>query len=191
MAGSDDKRVVAEMMSDDNSPHWEEWRVFATRLALKLKVPAAVADDIVQQSLFSARKSLAEFRYECSLRSWMSRIVANKVLDELRRHIRDRGRFISLDMPKDPNEPEYLEIATPHTVEETYLQREKLREVFARLEEFVGKHAHCSRNALILHLFMVEGYTCEEVAKKLGINRPVVYAVIRGARIYLRQHMEE
>jgi RNA polymerase sigma factor (sigma-70 family) len=181
--GPDDKCVIAEMMSDDHSPHWEQCLIFIRQLLSRMNVPADSEEDIVQQSLLSVKKKLAEFRHECFLKSWIKLIVVNKTRDELRTYVRNKTRLQIIT--------EDLAIVTPQTVEEQYLQREQLREVIAGLQKFVAQHAHRTRNALILRLVLFEGYTCDEVAKQLKIERPVVYVVIRTARRYLREQHEE
>lgn len=193
--GPDEKRVVAEMRDDEHSPHWEDCDSFIRHLLPRMNVPLDSAEDIVQQSLLSVKNSLAQFRYECSLKSWIARIVFSRVKDALRIYLRDKQYLHPIDTyNRDTGENEPIEIVAHHlSLEEQYIQREQIQEIITKLREHVASHASRlqKRNNIILKLHLFEGYTCDEVAQQLGIERPTVYQVIRKAKVFLREHWEE
>jgi RNA polymerase sigma-70 factor (ECF subfamily) len=56
------------------------------RLALRLTGSASDAQDIHQEAFLKVYKKLDGFRFECSFRTWIYRIVTNVCLDHLRRN---------------------------------------------------------------------------------------------------------
>jgi RNA polymerase sigma factor (sigma-70 family) len=60
-----------------NRTRWMKWAARA--------MPRQDAEDIVQDAAVHALKGLPHFKGECSLSTWMDRIVRNLILDYLRR----------------------------------------------------------------------------------------------------------
>src|ERR1700674_4079294 len=58
---------------------------------------AADAEDAVQDALLSAYKHLDQFKWEAQMSTWLTTIVANSALTQLRR--RPRQAHLSLDEP--------------------------------------------------------------------------------------------
>ena len=188
--GKDDRRIVAEMLKDRSSPHWETCSVFIRQLLAKKRVPVDAIEDVMQRCLLSIWRNLGKFRYECSLESWLVRVVDRKTIDEFRTGKR-KSRCRSIDAAEDVGETSYADIAATQTVEEQYEVRETLREVDLSIKEFVTRCVHSMRNEQMLRLVMFGGYSCEEVARLFKVKLPVVYHVLRTARIYLRKHLRE
>ena len=188
--GKDDKRIVAEMLKDRSSPHWEKCCVFIRQLLAKRSVPVDTVEDVMQCCMFSVWRNLGKFRYECSLESWLMRVVERKTIDEFRNG-KKKKRCTSIDAIEDTGDAGYIDIAETQTVEEQYEVREMLREIDASIKEFVARCVHSMRNEQILRLVMFGGYSCEEVARLFKVKLPVVYHVLRTARIYLRKHLCE
>lgn len=188
--GKDDRRIVAEMLKDRSSPHWETCGVFVRQLLAKKRVPVDAVEDVMQRCLLSIWRNLGKFRYECSLESWLVRVVDRKTIDEFRTGKR-KSRCKSIDASEDVGDASYVDIADAQTVEEQYEVRETLREVDSSIKEFVARCVHSMRNEQMLRLVMFGGYSCEEVARLFKVKLPVVYHVLRTARIYLRKHLRE
>lgn len=183
----------SEMLKDPKSSHWNSCYAFvlpAVRRAMKRGgLSARFEDDIVQMVMEAVAKNLPFFRGECRMTTWLTKIVASKVLDIERASIRSDSRQVSLDMlgqSEDGTEP--FEVMAPRTTEEESLVREKLREALAKLQEFPTLHKHAKRNASILHLALLKDRPCEEVAERLGIDRETVHSVVYQARQYLREN---
>jgi RNA polymerase sigma factor (sigma-70 family) len=62
------------------------------RTALRIAGNVSDAEDIVQEALMKAHKNIAAFRFESSLSTWLTQIVINCALMELRRR-KTRTRF--------------------------------------------------------------------------------------------------
>ncbi|HEY6539590.1 MAG TPA: RNA polymerase sigma factor [Ktedonobacteraceae bacterium] len=191
--GTDDRRIVAEMLSDRSSLHWEKCCVFIRHLLSKRSVPVDAIEDIMQRSLLSVWKNLAKFRHDCPLECWLTRIVERKAIDEFRGG-RTKKLCQSIDAVEDVGEVGYIDIAEAQTVEEQYEVRETLREIDSSIKEFVTRRVHSIRsirNEQILRLVLFGGYSCEEAARRLKVKLHVVHYVLRTARIYLQKHLRE
>lgn len=191
--GTDDRRIVAEMLRDRSSPHWETCCVFIRQLLAKRRVPVDAIEDVMQRCLFSIWRNLGKFRFECSLESWLSRVAEHKAIDEFRGG-RGKPHCQSIDAVEDVGDVGYVDLAEAQTVEEQYELRETLREIDSSIKEFATRRVHSirsTRNEQILRLVMFGGCSCKEAARRLKVKLPVVYHVLRTARIYLRKHLRE
>ena len=70
------------------------------RLALRLTGSASDAQDIHQEAFLKVYKKLDGFRFECSFRTWIYRIVTNVCLDHLRRN-RARKKINAIEITDD------------------------------------------------------------------------------------------
>lgn len=68
--------------------HWDG----AYRTALLISRDHAAAEDIAQEAMISALRSLPRFDHRRAFGSWLHRIVTNRAID----HIRERGRRATL-----------------------------------------------------------------------------------------------
>jgi len=79
----------------------------AYRTAYLVIGDAAEAEDIAQEALLSALKSISRFRVESRFEPWLHRIVVNKAIDAWRARSRrptpvpDIGRLVDADAPSD------------------------------------------------------------------------------------------
>ncbi|MBA2284947.1 MAG: sigma-70 family RNA polymerase sigma factor [Ktedonobacteraceae bacterium] len=191
--GEDDRLVVATMISDTDSPHWEKCRQFIVQQLFKLKYPPGEEDDIVQLTLLAIRNNLAHFGFRARLTSWITRITDNKAKDALRAAQRRNSQNISIEASQEQdNEGAHIDIADAKTLEEDFLIRESLHEVISELRAFTTQHPNTRiRNARIIELALIEKQPAADVAQHLGINRQIVYTVLRAAQDYLSKHVKK
>ncbi|SRR5579871_3492309 len=199
--GDDDRSVIAEMLADLHSPHWEECDNYVTRYLqhfTKIKFPSfpeSLKLEAKQDTMESIHRGLAKFRFESKLTTWAVTIARNKVIDIQRKlHLASQWEAT----PKgDPNDLDYeddvskdisrLEASTSSLLEDALLIEEMLNDVERALEEYIKQHKHQARNKRILFLVMIEEHSCEETARILGLNAPVVRHVVREARKFLKE----
>lgn len=137
------------------------------------------AEDVVQDALLSAWKSLSSFE-GTSFRAWVFRIVTNRALDRLRS--RRRHPELPLDPPADEDDaagwaepvaggPELADVAA---------DREALRVVEEALETLPAEQ----RAALLLR--DVEGFAYEEIATITSTEIGTVKSRIHRGRLAVR-----
>lgn len=134
------------------------------------------AEDVVQDSFVKILTSIEEFRFqgEGSLKSWISRIVAHKAVDSLRKS--ERVTFISA-VPDTPEEEEQAE--------ETAIERvppDVLTRMIANLP---------SGYRMILNMHVFEHCTHKEIAQRLGIKEKSSASQFSRAKQLLTNMMEE
>lgn len=126
-------------------------------------VPEGDVDDVVQEAWLRAARALGHFRFESSLRTWLTGILIH-CLHESRRRRRSSG-----DALEDGHEPEAPR-RSPH------LQID--------LERAVAALPSGMRDVFVLH--DVEGFTHQEVADVLGVTAGTSKSQLSDARRKLR-----
>jgi RNA polymerase sigma-70 factor (ECF subfamily) len=147
------------------------------RHALRIVGTTADAEDIVQDALFSAWRSIASFQ-GLSFRAWLFRIATNRALDQLRS--RKRRPELPLE-PPDDDEVTWAEPAAPGSdLTQLAGDREALAAVEMALEALPAEQ----RTALLLR--DVEGFAYEEIAVITSVEIGTVKSRIHRGRLAVR-----
>lgn len=187
--GYDDRSVVTEMLANGLSPHWEKCENYVLRY-IQRKFPSLQAhlqNEAKQETMVAIHLSLAEFRFESRLTTWVVTIARHKVIDIQRKlKIDDQWMISSKDDPENSETEENIfRIDVSSSPVENLLIIEELEEIRAALHEFIEQHKHQARNTLIIRLVMYEERSCEETARILQLKAPLVSYVVREARKFL------
>ncbi len=119
-------------------------------IALRYMKSQQEAEDVLQEAFIKIYKNLRTFNSQASLKTWMSRIVINTSLNQLRKS----HRFIQWEQT-DFTEKEFQTIP---------LQQYSFNELISFIQELpVG----CQ---LVFNLYIIEGYSHKEVAELLDIS---------------------
>jgi RNA polymerase sigma-70 factor (ECF subfamily) len=142
------------------------------------------AEDAVQDAFLSAYKHLDQFRGTAKMTTWLTSIVTNSALTQLRR--RPRQRHISLDEPLDEGQ----DFCVADRVAEAGLSPEDLciqSELHGHLMQSVMALSPSLRKAV--QLCDLGGLKTREAADILGVSQGTVKAQISRARAKLKQLM--
>lgn len=154
------------------------------RLAFRITGTHEDAEEVVQDTLWTASRKIHSFRGESAFGSWLYRIAANTAYQKLRER-RGRDPEISWEslLPQlDGDGRHQADIVDwSARVEEPALQGE-LRTV---LRSAVNALPPDYRTAFLLH--DVEGLSNPEIARALGISLPAVKSRVHRSRLFLRQ----
>lgn len=148
------------------------------------------ARDLTQETFLQAFRSVAHFRGEADLRTWLYRIAVNQARNRWRWwRRRRRDATVSLDAPASNGDDERplasrLRDARAPDPEQSALAGERARALIAAL----GKLARPYREAVVLR--DVEGLSYEEVAAALGVNVGTVKSRLSRGRLELRRRLE-
>ena len=138
------------------------------QLALRIVGGSDVdAQDVVQETWIRATTRLAQFRWESSLRTWLSGITINLSREVLRR--RARRPTTALEDAPEPSVP-------PTAVGDRL-----------DLERAIAALPPGSRMVLILH--DIEGFTHEEIARRLRVSVGTSKSQLFAARRALRARL--
>jgi RNA polymerase sigma-70 factor, ECF subfamily len=147
---------------------------------------AADAEDAVQDALLSACRHLDQFKGQSKMSTWLTTIVINSALTQLRR--RPRQIHMSLD-EQFGEEPGYClseRLADRRPSPEDECMKSEL---YGHLMRFVEELPPASRYAF--QLCELEGMTKSEVAHILGVADVTVKAHVSRARAKLRRLASE
>ena len=148
------------------------------RHALRILANGADAEDVVQDALLSAWKSLSSFE-GASFRAWIFRIATNRALDRLR--ARKRRPELPLDPPSEDDEPGWAEPgSTAPELAELVGDREAVTLIEAALAHLPPEQ----RAALLLR--DVEGFAYEEIASITVAEIGTVKSRIHRGRLAVR-----
>ena len=147
------------------------------RHALRIVGTTSDAEDIVQDALFSAWRSIASFQ-GTSFRAWLFRIATNRALDQL------RSRKRRPELPLDPPDDDEVTWAEPVAPGPDLTQLAGDREALAAVEAALGALPAEQRTALLLR--DVEGFAYEEIAVITTVEIGTVKSRIHRGRLAVR-----
>lgn len=147
------------------------------RHAVRIVGTTSDAEDVVQDALFSAWRSIASFQ-GVSFRAWLFRIATNRALD----HLRSRKR--RPELPLDPPEDEDVTWAEPPAPGPDLAQLAGDREALAVVESALETLPAEQRTALLLR--DVEGFAYDEISVITSVEIGTVKSRIHRGRLAVR-----
>ncbi|MCI8336309.1 MAG: sigma-70 family RNA polymerase sigma factor [Peptococcaceae bacterium] len=139
------------------------------------------AADVAQETFIRVYRSLANFKGDASLSTWIYRITVNLCKDALRK----RGHLFtqSLDEPvSEESESLYPQLADDRPLPEELYEQQELK---AYLEKFIACLSPDYRIVVVMREQMELSY--EEISRQLGISLGTVKSRLNRARKYLRE----
>jgi RNA polymerase sigma-70 factor (ECF subfamily) len=154
------------------------------RCALRLLGNSADAEDAVQEALLAAYRHIDQFRGQSQMSTWLTTIVRNCALMQLRK--RPRQIHLSLDEETGGEEKYFLWESIADTRPSPEDECRKL-ELIARLQECAVRLSPTLRRTFQLRVLM--GLSVFETARILGLPRGTVKAQLARARAKIARHM--
>jgi RNA polymerase sigma-70 factor (ECF subfamily) len=133
------------------------------------------ATDLSQEAWVKGWQRLVQFQGDSSFATWMTRIVINLCLDQLRKNKRVRSESIDEMNEETGGVERQLPVITPNPTEG--LERGELR---ARIDKALGQLSYEHRTVLVLHEF--EELEYKLIAKKMGCSIGTVMSRLFYAR---------
>ena len=157
------------------------------RLARAVVGDDAEAEDALQEAYLAAYASIARFRGESTLATWLSRLVLNECLGRLRRQGR-RNSIVQI-VSGDEDERMEHEVVRHEGTGGTPLDLAERSEVRALLERKLDALPEAFRTVFVLR--GVEEMEVGEVAQSLGIPEATVRSRFFRARSLLREALAQ
>ncbi|MBI3881892.1 MAG: sigma-70 family RNA polymerase sigma factor [Verrucomicrobia bacterium] len=148
-------------------------KVYARALSMMRNEDEAV--DISQEAWVKGWQRLKQFQGDASFLTWMTRIVINLCLDQLRKHKRQRAESIEMLDEELGGVERQMPVVTVNPTER--LERAELR---ARIDRALGQLSENHRTVMILHEF--EGLEYKEIAKRMKCSIGTVMSRLFYAR---------
>jgi len=133
------------------------------------------AIDLSQEAWVKAWQRLKQFQGESSFGTWMTRIVINLCLDQLRRHKRQRAESIEAMDEESGGVERHMPGVTVNPTEG--LERVELRQ---RIDQALSQLSSAHRTAIVLCEF--EGMEYKEIAKAMECSIGTVMSRLFYAR---------
>lgn len=133
------------------------------------------ATDLSQEAWVKGWQRLVQFQGDSSFATWMTRIVINLCLDQLRKNKRVRTESIDEMNEETGGVERQMPVITPNPTEG--LERGELR---ARIDKALGQLSYEHRTVLVLHEF--EELEYKLIAKKMGCSIGTVMSRLFYAR---------
>ena len=131
--------------------------------------------DLSQEAWVKGWQRLKQFQGESSFATWMTRIVINLCLDQLRKRKRPQAESIEAMNEESGGVERHLPVVTVNPTER--LERAELRH---RIDQALEQLSHEHRTALVLHEFEEMEY--KEIAKAMGCSIGTVMSRLFYAR---------
>ncbi len=155
----------------------------ACRVLTASGLSIADADDIAQDSLIKAWRSLSTFRGECSFSTWLFRVTVNTARDVIR--INARRPVVSLTRSEDDDEePEIWDVpvTSGDEIPEEALERRETIEAVRRAVESLPDD---QRQAVVLR--DIHGLPYDEISRILGTEVGTIKSRINRGRTNLKK----
>ncbi|BCG81195.1 RNA polymerase sigma factor [Mesorhizobium sp. 113-3-3] len=140
----------------------------------------AEAEDVVQEAYVRAFASLAAFRGDASLATWLSRIVINEALGRLRK----RRRIVAM-----AENPEAQVIRFPLNPSDDPERTMAQRQILALVERATDSLPDIYRMVFVARV--IEGLSMEETADLLGVRPETIKTRLHRARSLLRKALDD
>jgi RNA polymerase sigma-70 factor (ECF subfamily) len=155
------------------------------RLAHRMTGNEHDAEDVVQEALVKAFRSLDQFEERSSVGSWLYRITSNCAFDLLRARQR-QGRLIGDGDPEDA----MRETRSPEPGPDRLAASKEIR---AKVGVALARMSARERSAFVLRHF--EGRPLQEIGESLGMDlnatKQSILRAVRKVRLVLRPLVEE
>ena len=148
-------------------------KIYARAFSMMRNEEEAV--DLSQEAWVKAWQRLKQFQGESSFSTWMTRIVINLCLDQLRRQKRHRAESIEAMDEESGGVERQMPVVIVNPTER--LERGELRK---RIDEALGQLTYAHRTVLVLHEFEEMEY--KEIARTMGCSIGTVMSRLFYAR---------
>jgi RNA polymerase sigma-70 factor (ECF subfamily) len=151
-------------------------KIFARAYSMMKMEEEAI--DLSQEAWVKGWQRLAQFHGESSFATWMTRIVINLCLDQLRKHKRQMTESLEGIDEESGGVERQMPVLTPDPL--AGLARGELR---AQIDRALGQLSHEHRTVLVLHEFQEMEY--KEIAKAMDCS----IGTIMSRLFYARRRM--
>jgi RNA polymerase sigma-70 factor (ECF subfamily) len=148
-------------------------KIYARAFSMMRSEEEAV--DLSQEAWVKGWQRLKQFQGDSSFVTWMTRIVINLCLDQLRKHKRQRAESIEAMEEDSGGVERQMPIITVNPT--AGLERRELRQ---RIDKAMGQLSYEHRTVLILHEF--EELEYKEIARRMGCSIGTVMSRLFYAR---------
>lgn len=147
---------------------YEQYKVPLFRVCLRYAKDRPEAEDMLQDGFVKIFSDLHQYKGEGALGGWLRRVVVNIALQHIRKHKKFEN---TVDLEQATELPQTQEVATAN------LNAEALTKMIQKLP---------AGYRTVFNLYVVEGYSHQEIADLLGVNVNTSKSQLSKAKATLR-----
>jgi len=151
---------------------YKQFYGYAMGVCLRYTKSREEAKEILNDGFFKVFTKLESFDNSRSFKTWLSRIMINTALDHYRQEVR-RDVF------------DHVDVADHVSVDETLINKLAHEELVALIQKLTPSYR------IVFNLYVIDGYTHEEIAEKLGISLGASKSNLSRAREKLREMLSK
>jgi RNA polymerase sigma-70 factor, ECF subfamily len=177
---AEEHELVSASLEGDKQAFGEivaRYRKMVARTVKGMLGDSVFAEDVGQEVFIKLFYSLADFRGEAKLSTYIQKIAVNLTLNEIKR----RKRFFSMFSQKGNNEMHEIEVAD-HDTEEKREASEIVNKALQRLDP---------KFRIIITMRMLQGYSTKETAEMLDLPLGTVLSRLSRAQEQLKVILEK
>ncbi len=162
----------------------EVYRKYAMKVYLYLYSLCSdkdLSEELMQETFYSAIKSINSFRGDCNISVWLCQIAKNKLIDEIKK--RKRVNFIELD--KEDNIDILNLIMQSNEVEEKLINKEEMSLLYKKINELT----EVTKQIVLLRIKL--NLSFKEIGKIYGKSEGWARMAFYRAKIKLKEEMED
>ena len=186
MHNREDTELVRRVLNKERQAFEEFFEAYFGRLyrfcAARMRETDA-CEDVVQETMFKAMKSLNSYRGEASLFTWLCQICRNEISNWYHRHGKKSEPLVSLD--DDPNLRAALESLDALTPDEA-AHRQTLEKLVQLTLDYLPDHY-----GRALEWKYLEGLSVEEIAGRLSLGVIATQSLLARARKAFRRGFQD
>jgi len=153
------------------------------RMALRWLRNQEDAEDAVQDAMLSALRHLDQFDGRSQMSTWLTSILRNAVLMQIRR--RPRSQMASISGNTEDGELKFLDtLADPRPTPDQVLENSQRCQIVRRLRNTLPR-----QQRVVMNLRIQDDLSVKEVAKALDIPEGTVKAHLARGRVNLRERL--
>ena len=167
------KKLIEKCAKNDRKAQAEVYQLFSGKLfglCLKYSKNYAEAQDNLQDGFITIFNKIGQYNHKGSFEGWMKRIVINTALQKYR-----TKSMLSLVTEEIPEE-------VIVEVDEETVSLDFLLSLIQQLPD---------RYRMVFNLYVLDGYSHKEIAKKLTITEGTSKSNLSRARLILREKLNE
>lgn len=155
---------------------YERYYAYALSVCLAYANDREDARELANDGFMKAFRRIDSLAEEKALLAWLRRIMVNTALD----HYRRRRRSLTISLDAGPHEP-----AEPHLNDEAIFAQLSAEHIIAVLQQLPLPYR------LVFSLYVLEGYSHQEIARQLGLAESTSRAHLTEANKRLRQALSQ
>ncbi|OFX77710.1 MAG: hypothetical protein A2X12_09410 [Bacteroidetes bacterium GWE2_29_8] len=179
-----ENELIDKCINKEASSQMQLYNKYASQmyaLCLRFVRVNSEADDLLQDGFIKVFENISSFRRECSLESWIKRIMVNNAVNHYKKN---SSHFYDIDVDSLINlteeEEENLNFIEDDEGELEELPNEIVLKLIQELPE--GKK-------MIFNLYVIENYSHKEIAEMLNISVSTSKSQLAKAKMILKEKL--